>query len=45
MRQGGSPTIGVGIIDKNSESQGGDSKYCASKGWSCARQGQNPCRL
>jgi len=33
--------IGVGIGDKNSETQGGDSKYCALKRWSCVRQGHN----
>jgi len=44
-RQGGSPTIGVGIRDQYSKSQGGDSKYYASNGWSCVKQGQNPCCL
>jgi hypothetical protein len=32
MRQGRFPTTGVGIGDKNSKTQGGDSKYYALEG-------------
>lgn len=37
MRQGEFLMKSAGIRNKNSETQGGDSKYYALKGWNCAK--------